>query len=34
MGRLVREVPSYALRLGPEPNANAESIAKVVDDLG
>jgi hypothetical protein len=34
MGRLVREVPSYALRLGPDPSANAAAVAEVVDGLG
>jgi hypothetical protein len=33
MGGLVREVPSYALRLGPDPAANAAEVSRVVDGL-
>jgi hypothetical protein len=33
LGGLVRKVPSYSLQLGPEPSANAEAVAGVVDGL-
>jgi hypothetical protein len=34
LAALVREVPSYLLRLGPDPVANAAAIDRLVDELG
>lgn len=34
LASLVREVPSYQLRLAPDPAANADAVACLVDELG
>ncbi len=34
LGELVREVPSYALELSPDPSANAQAVDQLVGELG